>query len=368
MLEIGPLSAAPRPGFDNGPVSEAAWRTGAAVRAGTATALGSMPGGDPLETARVLAGELPQLMPLPEPPARGVGADIIGRTAGLLVELAVEVVPSGYRVAARPGRDQRRATDLLRRDLDAVEQAISEAGAPEAVKVQAAGPWTLAAGVELARGHRVLTDPGALRDFAESLTEGLTAHIGQVAARTGAPVVVQLDEPTLPAVLAGSLPTPSGYGQVPAVPGPEAQRLLGEVVERLAAASGSPVIAHCCADRPPVALLRGAGAGAIALDATGLGEVSGALADELGEAWEEGTALVLGLVPGTEPAERADARALARPALDLAARLGFGPRALVERSLVSPACGLAGASPEWARRALALTRELLDVFQEEAHR
>ena len=77
MLEIGPLSAAPRPGFDNGPVSEAAWRTGAAVRAGTATALGSMPGGDPLETARVLAGELPQLMPLPELPARGVGADIV---------------------------------------------------------------------------------------------------------------------------------------------------------------------------------------------------------------------------------------------------------------------------------------------------
>ena len=197
----------------------------------------------------------------------------------------MEVVPSGYRVTARPGRDHRRAVDLLLWDLDAVEQAVSETGAPRAVQVQAAGPWTLAAGVELQRGHRVLTDRGALRDFAESLTEGLVEHAAQVAKRTGARVVVQLDEPTLPAVLAGDLPTPSGYGTVPAVPEPEAQRLLREVVDRLGAATGSPVVVHCCAQRPPVALLRQAGVAAISLDATRLGEVSGSFADELGEAW-----------------------------------------------------------------------------------
>nr|WP_307850031.1 methionine synthase [Saccharopolyspora sp. HNM0986] len=341
---------------------EAAWNPG------TATALGSMPGTDPLETARVVAGELPGLMPFPELPARGVGADLIGRAAGLLVDLAVQVVPSGYRVTGSPGRDQRRAVDLLRWDLDAVEQAVAEAGAPRAVKVQAAGPWTLAAGVELERGHRVLTDPGALRDFTASLVEGLSRHVEQVAARTGARVVVQLDEPSLPAVLAGSLKTPSGYGNVLAVPEPEVRELLGEVIGELADVSGAPVIAHCCADRPPVTLLRRAGAGAVALDATGLGSVSGAFADELGEAWEEGTTLLLGLVPGTEPANRPDARELARPGLELAARLGFGPRVLIERSMVSPACGLAGATPDWARRAFGLVRDLTEVFQEEAHR
>lgn len=325
-----------------------------------------MPGADPVEAARTVVGELPDLTPFPELPARGVGADILGRTAGLLVDLAVEVVPSGYRVASRPGRDHQRAIDLMRWDLDAVEQAAAEAGAPRAVKVQAAGPWTLSAGIELHRGHRVLTDQGALRDFAESLTEGLIAHSEQVAARTEARVVVQLDEPSLPAVLAGSLPTPSGYGKVSAVPELDAQRVLAEMIEKLAAATGSPVVVHCCALRPPVALLRRAGAGAIALDATGLGDVSGSFADELGEAWEEGTTFFLGLVPSTEPTGEARLRRVAQPAFDLASRLGFARRALAERSVPTPTCGLAGATPAWTRRAISLTRDLANLFADEA--
>ncbi|WP_145737731.1 methionine synthase [Saccharopolyspora dendranthemae] len=341
-------------------MTEAAWGPG------VATAVGSLPGTDPVEAARTVVGELPDLMPVPELPARGGGADILGRTAGLLVDLAVEVVPSGYRVAAAPGMDHRRAVDLLRWDLDALEQAVGEAGAPRVVKVQAAGPWTLTAGVELMRGHRVLTDHGALRDFTDSLTEGLIAHVGHVAARTGSRVVVQLDEPSLPAVLKGSLPTPSGYGNVSAVPEPDAQRLLGEVIEKLGEATGSPVVVHCCAPRPPVELLRRAGAGAISLDASRLGDVTGAFADELGETWEEGVPLFLGLVPTAEPAGQAELRRIAQPAFDLATRLGFSKRTLAERAVPTPTCGLAGASPAWSRRALSLTQDLAKLFADEA--
>ncbi|GAB3685519.1 methionine synthase [Saccharopolyspora tripterygii] len=341
-------------------MTEAAWGPG------VATAVGSLPGTDPVEAARTVVGELPDLMPVPELPARGGGADILGRTAGFLVDLAVEVVPSGYRVASAPGMDHRRAVDLLRWDLDALEQAVGEAGAPRVVKVQAAGPWTLTAGVELMRGHRVLTDHGALRDFTDSLTEGLIAHVGQVAARTGSRVVVQLDEPSLPAVLKGSLPTPSGYGNVAAVPEPDAQRLLGEVIEKLGAATGSPVVVHCCAPRPPVELLRRAGVGAISLDASRLGDVKGAFADELGETWEEGVPLFLGLVPTTEPAGQAELRRIAQPAFDLATRLGFGKKTLAEQAVPTPTCGLAGASPAWARRAISLTKDLAKLFADEA--
>ncbi|RRO16301.1 methionine synthase [Saccharopolyspora rhizosphaerae] len=341
-------------------MSDAAWGPG------VASAVGSVPGTDPVEAARMVVGELPELMPVPELPARGVGADVLGRTAGLLVDLAVEVVPSGYRVAGTPGKDHRRAVDLLRWDLDALEQAVGEAGAPEVVKVQAAGPWTLTAGVELARGHRVLTDRGALRDFTDSLTEGLIAHAEQVAARTGSRVVVQLDEPSMPAVLRGSLPTPSGYGNVAAVPEPEVQRLLGGVIEKLSAATGSPVVVHCCAPSPPVELLRRAGAAAISLDASGLGDVTGQFADELGEAWEEGTTLFLGLVPSTEPAGQAELRSIAQPAFDLATRLGFGKKTLAERAVPTPTCGLAGASPDWARRAISLTNDLAKLFADES--
>src|SRR5258708_37380 len=96
---------------------------------GAATGIGSMPGADSGEAAAVVLGELPDFAHLPELPSRGVGADMLGRTAALLVDLAVEVVPTGYRVTARPGHDHRRAVDLVRWDLDAFEEAQERTGA-----------------------------------------------------------------------------------------------------------------------------------------------------------------------------------------------------------------------------------------------
>ncbi|SHG05227.1 uroporphyrinogen decarboxylase/cobalamine-independent methonine synthase family protein [Streptoalloteichus hindustanus] len=333
--------------------------------AGTATGIGSLPGTDPLEAARVVVGELPALPHLPELPARGVGADMIGRTAGLLVDLAVEVIPTGYRVTARPGADHRRAVDLLRRDLDAFDEATQAAGArPAVVKTQLAGPWTLTAGIELVRGHRVLTDHGALREFAESLAEGLTAHVRELAARTGAQVVVQLDEPTLPAALAGALSTPSGYGTVRAVEESTAVTVLGQVVAAARAATGQPVVVHCCAPRPPLRLLRRAGADALALDVSLLRGAPPAVWDELGEVWDGGATLFLGLLPGLAPERAPGLREVAPPALELVDRLGFARSWLADRAVVTPSCGMAGATADWTRRAMTLARDLGRAFVE----
>jgi hypothetical protein len=322
-----------------------------------------MPGTDALEAARIVIGELPQLPHVPELPDRGAGADMIGRTAALLVDLAVELVPSGYRVTARAGRDHRRGVDLLRTDLDALEEAVDSAGArPEVIKLQAAGPWTLAAAVELHSGHKVLTDSGAVREFAASLAEGLRVHATEVSRRLGTRTVVQLDEPGLPAVLAGSVPTPSGFGTVPAVPEGAAVELLHSVLEALPV----PRIVHCCAQRPPLALLRHAGADALAVDAELLAGAPRATIDALGEAWDSGVSVLLGLVPAVQPPAEAGGSPtlaeLARPALDLVDRLGFDRELLAERCLLTPSCGLAGATPGWARRALALARELGQAF------
>ena len=347
--------------------------------AGAATGVGSLPGTDVTEAAATVVGELPLLPHLPELPARGVGADMIGRTAALLVDLAVEVVPTGWRVTARPGRDHRRALDLLRFDVDAFDAACA-GPRPEWVKVQAAGPWTLAASVELRTGHRVLTDHGAVREFAGSLGEGLHAHVAEIAERTGARVLVQLDEPSLPAVLAGTLPTASGWGTVRSVPAPDAQDLLRDLVSGL----GVPVVVHCCADRPPLRMLAATGVAGIGIDAT-LPVFSGSTAvpaalDALGEVWDAGIPLLLGLVPALPPrrpvtAPSADSdgsadadrgpealRALARRAFDLADRLGFDRARLPELAVPTPTCGLAGATPEWARRAMTLSRELGRAF------
>ncbi|WP_133824730.1 methionine synthase [Actinomycetospora succinea] len=330
-----------------------------------ATGLGSWPGTDVREAARTVVGEVPGLPYVPELPARGVGADMVGRTAALLVDIAVEVWPSGYRVARRPGGDHRRAEELLARDVDALDEALGEAGArPPAVKCQVAGPWTLAAGIELRSGHRVLTDRGALAEFAASLGEGLRTHVAELARRTGAPVVVQIDEPTLPAVLAGSLKTPSGYGTVGAVPGAEARTLLENAVSAAKDAGASAVAVHCCHPTPPLALIQAARPDAVAIDLTALGGADAPkdVLDALGEIWEAGTELWLGIVPSTDPSAPPELRPLAQPALDLADRLGFDRARLADRAVVTPSCGLAGASPGWARRATSTSVELARAF------
>jgi hypothetical protein len=304
---------------------------------GAAAGIGSLPGTDPLEAVTLAFGELPDLPHLPELPARGPGADLIGRTAALLVDLPVEIVPTGWRIAGRPGRDLRRARDFLAIDLDALEQAAEHWTGP--LKLQACGPWTLAAGIELPSGHRVLTDAGAVRDLAD------------VQLRVpGASVVLQLDEPTLPAVLAAALPTASGYGTVRAIGAPVAEQGLRDVLA--VAPEGSRVV-HCCAADAPISLLRAAGADAISVDAALL--ASGAL-DDVGAAIDGGASLWLGVVPGTDAP--VDHRAGSDAVWRIWRTLGFADTEAAARVVPTPACGLAGASPRYAREALTVVRDV----------
>lgn len=316
--------------------------------AGAATGVGSLPGTDPVEAARLVFGELPDLPHLPELPGRGAGADTVGRGAALLVDLPVEIVPSGWRLAGRPGRDLRRARDFLAWDLDALEEQA--AGYEGALKLQAAGPWTLAATVELPGGHAVVSDHGATRELAASLREGLAAHVAEVSRRVpGARVVLQLDEPMLPAVLSGRVPTPSGYGTVRSVEVHVAEQVLRDVLD---VAPGGGRVVHCCASDVPVRLLRQAGADAVSLDLSLVG--AGAL-DELGAAVDAGVSLWLGVLPGTDAA--VDLDAARGPIRRLWRTLGF-PDAVLARSVVpTPTCGMAGATPAHVRRVLSLLRD-----------
>ncbi|MBE7188888.1 methionine synthase [Jatrophihabitans endophyticus] len=316
--------------------------------AGAVTGLGSLPGTDAGEAADLVLGELPDLPHLPELPARGPGSGLIGRGAALLTELPVEIVPTGWRLAARPGLDLRRARDDLARDLDALEQAADGYAGP--LKVQAAGPWTLAAGVELPNGHAVVTDHGAVRDLVESLTDGVRAHLAEVARRVpGADLVLQLDEPSLPTVLAGRVPTASGYGTVRAVEPSTAGPAIADV---LAVAAAGRRVVHCCAPDVPVELLRSAGADAVSLD---LSLVRRADQDALGEAIDAGVSLWLGVLdPLVEPD-----RAAARGRLDALWReLGFARELLAAAVVPTPTCGLAGATPGRSRRVLEVLRDL----------
>ncbi|MEV7964741.1 methionine synthase [Sphaerisporangium sp. NPDC088356] len=323
--------------------------------AASATGVGSHPGDDHVETLRMVFGELPDLPYLPELPDRGVGADMVGRTASLLVELPVEVQPSGWRFTDRPGRDVRRARDHLNRDLDALEEITQGYAGP--FKIQVCGPWTLAGAIELRYGDKTLADPGAVRDLTDSLAEGLAAHIAAVRGRIpGARIVVQVDEPGLPGVLAGTVPTASGFGRLAAVEVPTAAERLRAVLP-----ADTFTIVHCCAPDLPFEVLRTAGPGGISLDARLLRRRD---EDRLGEAIEAGTALFLGVVPGTDT-RLGDVDVIAKPAVDLWRRLGFDPSRLAEQIVLTPSCGLAGASPAYARAALARCRDAARVLRDD---
>ncbi|MEV7508018.1 methionine synthase [Streptomyces sp. NPDC090085] len=305
-----------------------------------ATGVGSLPGGDAREAAKTATGSFEDFPYLPELPARGPGADMIGRSTGLLVDMYAHVEPSGWRIGDRPGRDTRRARSWLGEDLDALEEFTQ--GYTGRLKVQAVGPWTLAAALELHGGEAMLQDAGACRDLAGSLAEGLREHLADVRKRIpGAEIVLQLDEPSLTAVLLGRVRSASGYRTYRAV---DRQVVEGTLREVFAVHDGE-VIVHSCAPEVPFGLLRRAGAAGVSFDFSLLTERED---DAIGEAVEAGTKLFAGVVPGTD-APLSDPGGSVMGVRKLWRRLGLAPGTLSESVVVTPSCGLAGASPAYAR-------------------
>ena len=325
----------------------------------TATGTGSWPGVAAREAAEVVVGELAgALAHIVELPARGVGADMLGRAAALLVDVAIDTVPRGYRIAARPGAVTRRAVSLLDEDMDALEEAWETAGlrgGGRVVKVQAPGPVTLAAGVELANGHRAITDSGAVRDLTASLAEGVATHRAALGRRLDTPVVVQFDEPSLPAALGGRLSGVTSLSPVAALDEAVAVALFDTCV----AAVGADVVVHSCARALPWNLLQRSAIDAVSVDA---GTLVASDLDGIAAFVESGRTVMLGVVAVNAPQRRPSVEEVAAAVVAVTDRLGFERSALRDRIGVTPACGLAGATPEWARTAIGLAREAAEVF------
>lgn len=317
----------------------------------TATGVGSLPGTDHAEAVRLVLGELPDLPHVPELPARGVTAAMTGRGLAVVEGLAADLQPAGWRLTDASGVDHRRARSLLAQDLDTVEELAQ--GYAGAFKTQVVGPWTLAATVEKPRGDKVLSDHGARRELAQALAEGVRTHLADLRRRLGGVdrFVVQVDEPALGAVVAGQVPTASGFGRHRRVDLPEASAHLEWVLGAVTDAGGEPWV-HSCAPQTPWSIVAGAGASGLSADLSMLGPED---LDTFAEALEAGRTVALGVVPSTDPAtEPSDARLTERVQrwLDM---LGLDPEAAGERLVVTPTCGLAGATSAWAARAVRLS-------------
>jgi methionine synthase II (cobalamin-independent) len=321
-----------------------------------ATGVGSMPGDDQRaydEALRLVLGELPDLPHLPEVPGRGATATMTGRALAVVAELGADLQPAGWRLTDAPGADQRRARSLLGQDLDALEERAE--GLTGAFKIQVCGPWTLAATVERPRGDKLLADHGARRDLGQALAEGVGDHVRDLRRRLPGVdrLVVQLDEPALAAVLEGRVPTASGFGRHRSVHPPEASDALGWVLAAITDEGAEPWV-HSCAEGTPLALLRGAGARGLSVD---LDRMSAADHDLLAEALEAGETAVLGVVPSSDSDSDVGEAVVVERVLRWLDLVGLDVETVGDRLGISGTCGLAGASDEWARRALELSRK-----------
>ena len=316
------------------------------------TGVGSLPGDAYAEAAALVLGEL-DLPYVPELPGRGPASTMTGRGVAVTGDLAFDLQPAGWRLTGTVGMDQRRARSMLGHDLDLFEEASQGFAGP--MKTQLIGPWTFAATVERPRGDLALADHGLRRDLAQALAEGVRGHLADLRRRVpGAEWIVQLDEPTLPAVLAGSIPTASGVHRHRSVDRPEVSEHLALVTEAIRAEGGTPWV-HACAPETALDLVRGAGAGGLVVDTDVLGPEQ---LDQVGEALEAGETVALGVVPTLEPTTRPSDAQLTDRVLRLLDMLGLDPEEVTDRLVITTGCGLAGATGAWARAAVQLTTKV----------
>lgn len=330
------------------------------------TGVGSLPGTSVRDAISLVTGEFPEFVFLPELPARGPGADMIGRAASLLGQVsddfAVATTPTGWRIGDLQGIDMRKAAAYWREDLETFEEFAHMATGE--VKVQLAGPITLAASLELVRGERVLSDEGAVRDLVHAHREATALYLADVRRRLPkASIVVQIDEPAMDAALQGTIRTQSGWGKIWPLEEPHVRVWHQELAEAIVAGGGTAWL-HSCAPNWPIALARAAGYRGLSGDVSLLQDRD---EDELAAAIEAGVQWVAGVIP-TQDAQLVSApRTEAKAAASIRARyqrIGFPDSVLATSVVVTTSCGLGLTSQRAARVAISRTREVARVLND----
>lgn len=330
----------------------------------TVSGIGSWPGEDVRQALGSVSDHLAGVgeeglagMPyLPELPARGPGSDMVGRSAHLLVDLPIDLQPQGWRLVDRPGLDATRTGSLWREDLDELADVFD--GWDGEFKLQVVGPWTLASETWLPLGDRVLSDAGAIRDVSASLAAGVADHVQNVRRLLPlASVVLQLDEPSLPRVLRGQVPSASGYRRLPSPDPEDASSVIGSVLRSAHDAGAVSTVLHCCAPRPPLHVMREAMPMALSVDIRGLDARAW---ESLAAVVESGIALWAGAIPTDRPVVQGEPSAYREHHDAVVGRwrdVGLPISRLADLT-VTPTCGLAGLSPDAAGAA---TRDTVDL-------
>lgn len=314
-----------------------------------ATGVGSMPGTDPREATTIVVGELGSFPHVVELPARGPGADPVGRSACLLADVdrsfEVETTVTGWRIGHAGQTVLRRARAWLSQDLEVLEESVGSHRGP--VKIQVVGPLTLSARIEDAAGEALLRDAGAVAEVASACAGAVSELIGRMRrAFPRADVVLQLNEPDVPAVIAGGVRTSSGRLTYRSVEPATVQSHLRTVLDAISSASALGGV-RCSSVQPPIQLFIDAGARFVAVDL----DRNLPHDDALPKAWEDGVGLLLGCVPRASLRDSVisdrDASSLLRRFMD---DCGFGD--VPTNVALTPSGGLADLAPAQARLAI----------------
>ena len=119
-------------------------------------------------------------------PARGPGADMIGRTGGLLASvssgMALETTPDGWRFTAGIGREMRPAPCPSSARTSTPSRSRRRATpARSSARWSARGRWRRRS--SCTSGERALRDPGAAWDIAQALGEAVAGHVADLRRR-----------------------------------------------------------------------------------------------------------------------------------------------------------------------------------------
>lgn len=323
-----------------------------------ATGIGSMPVGDGTyaEATAIVVGELADFPHLVELPGKGPGADMLGRGGALLSQissdLSWETTPAGWRQTSGQGMAMRRALSMLGESMDALEERLD--GYTGDVKAQVVGPWTFAASVDTAKGARILRDLGFVDDIVAALTQAAVNHIKELRKRLPlAKLWIQIDEPSVRAVLDGKIVNASGMGTIAAVDIVRMTSSLRGMVDAIRE-QGARVAIHCCSSNPPWPILLKSGVDAVSFDVA-LHQPQDD--DYVGELFDQGRLPWLGVVPTRPVPSAADAaKAMGET---LRRRIGIDEQSWGEHIVVTPACGFGNSDPAWTRTALAATRGII---------
>ena len=324
-----------------------------------ATGIGSLPialaqherGTSPRVAAEIVRDSFPRLPHVVELPARRAGADMIGRTAALLSQIsddfALTTVPTGWRLTSRAGLDMERARQFLQQDDDALAEVYADYHG--SMKVQICGPLTWSRSVENLSGEPALSDIGFVRDAVRVVPE----LIAQLSRRMRSLVpgltqlIVQIDEPALLQVISGGVPTASGYSRVRSISAQQVTTWFSDLVQTTQQAD-TALWLHNCADEALIDLANVAAFSGTSFD---ISTITTADVDRLGTAFERGRTLVIGAI-GVSDWSLAEgviaSRACERIEL-LRSRLSIPQDEWARQVVVTPACGLAGATPAQAR-------------------